>query len=263
MKSSKSILLTLSLFISGGLLVQAAGLSTAYAQTDDSGDFTRGDLGAPPNTDSESVPGLAMQVPSYSGTGCPNGTASATLTQDGRTLSVLFDSYIAEAGTQAGAARAAKNCQLNIPFQVPEGYAVEIVKMDYRGFASLPQGARSTFGAGFRLLEVDGRTVNARRVMRASVMQGPREENFVFTSMMMRGHFSPCGRDFTLAAESILNVQTNRAGDQATATVDSLDAIQTPVVYSLRWVKCENGQRHGGSGMRPDRPGRPGRPGRR
>jgi hypothetical protein len=226
-----------------------------FAQVDDTGNFTEGDLGAPPNSDSESVPGLVMHQPSYSGTGCPGGSASAVLSPDGKTLSVLFDSYVAEAGNHVGTARVAKGCQLNIPFSVPTGYAVQVVKMDYRGFTALPAGSRSTFGAGFRFLEINGRTTAARRVLRANVMVGPRSENFTLTSMIPRSEFSPCGQNFLLAAESHLNVQSNRAGEQALSTVDSLDAVQTPVKYSLRWIRCETGRVPGR--VEPDRPPRP------
>lgn len=236
-------------------LIMMATTEIAHAQ-DDTGNFVVGDIGAPPNADSESVPGLRMHQPQYAGTGCPSGTASAVLSPDGRTLSVLFDSYVAEAGNHVGTLRDAKGCQVNIPFSVPAGFAVQVVKMDYRGFTSLPSGSRSTFGAGFRFLEVNGRETGARRVLRSNVMLGPKTENFTLTSLIPAVSFSPCGKDFVLAAESHLNVQSNRSGEQAVSTVDSLDAVQTPVVYSLRWTRCEAGRTPG----RIEPPTRPVRP---
>jgi len=243
--------------------------SVAHAQ-DDSGQFEIGNAGQAPNQDSDPVPGLTMQTPSYSGTGCPQGTASATLANDGKTLSVLFDSYIVEAGNHLGQTRDAKNCQINIPFTVPPGFAVQVVKMDYRGFTALPQGGRSTFGAGFRILEINGRATNTRRVLRANVMLGPKNEEFMLSSVLRGAQTSPCGQNFILAAESTLNVQSNRGGEQALSTVDSLDAVQTPVIYSLRWKKCggRSGGPSQGGGVGPDRgvivrpvpPGRPVRP---
>jgi hypothetical protein len=243
----------LTLVLSTTLGAAVLGFSSSAQAQDDSGQFVNGNAGAPPNTDSENVPGAVMQTPSYAGTGCPQGSASATLSPDGKTLSVLFDSYVAEAGGGAPMARDSKGCQINIPFIVPPGFAVQVVKMDYRGFTSLPAGSRSTFGAGFRFLEVNERLTNAPRVVRASVMQGPKTENFVLTSVIQGRPFSPCGQNFILAAESTLNVQSNRAGEQTISTVDSVDAVQTPVVYSLRWKRC-GGQGEG----RPDSP--PGRP---
>lgn len=246
-------------------VTMSLGLSPqlAWAQADDTGDFTDGDEGAPPNTDSDPVPGLSMLTPSYAGTGCPQGTASTILSPDGKSLTVIFDAYIAQAN--AGQPRDQKGCQINIPFQVPAGYQVQVVKMDYRGFANLPQGSRSTFGAGFRYLEIDGRTTPNPRVLRARVFQGPRQSEFKLTSILRGARFSPCGTNFILAAESMLNVAANRQGEDAFATVDSLDGVALPVVYSLRWKRCSVGPGggHGGGGghVRPQPPPRP-QPGR-
>lgn len=219
-------------------------MTSAFAQTaENSGDFSEHDEGAPPNTDSDTVPGLQMLAPTYGGTGCPQGSVSATLSPDGTSLSLLFDSYIAEAGGSTPEHRAERNCQIQIPFSVPAGYAVQIVKMDYRGFASVPSGARSAFGANFRFLEIDGRETKLRRVRRSSVLIGPKQENFILSSIVRGPEFSPCGKDFILAAESMLRVRSNRVGEGALATIDSLDAAQTPVIYSLRWKRCDQADR--------------------
>jgi hypothetical protein len=254
----------LSLVLSTSLGLATLGFADVAHAQDDSGIFIDGNAGSPPNTDSENVQGAVMQSPSYGGSGCPQGSVSAILSPDGKTLSVLFDSYVAEAGNSIPMARDAKGCQINIPFIVPSGYAVQVVKMDYRGFTSLPSGSRSTFGAGYRFLEVNGRATNAPRTLRASVMQGPRTGEFTLSSVMHGRPFSPCGRNFILAAESTLNVQSNRVGEQTVSTVDSADAVQTPVVYSLRWKRCQDGEIGRGRTDVPVRvvptPGRPGRP---
>lgn len=236
------------------LALMIASAKAEAQETVDQGEFVSGDAGAAPNADSESVPGLRMEMPSYGGTGCPQGTAHATLSPDQRAISVLFDQYIAEAGGPGGATRVSLGCQLNIPFSVPPGYRVMVVKMDYRGFTSVPQGARSTFGAGYRYLEINGRATDARRVLRAKVFAGPVQENFEVSSILRGPHWSPCGKPFVLAAESYVNAQSNRAGDQVITTVDSLDAVQLPVIYSLRWQRCNDRMEPPG---RPDRPGRP------
>jgi hypothetical protein len=251
-------------FVGAFVVVSALAFAPApaWAQADDSGDFTEGDEGTPPNTDSDPVPGLTMLPPSYAGTGCPQGTASTILSPDGKSLTVIFDAYIAQAN--AGVPRDQKGCQINIPFQVPAGYQVQVVKMDYRGFANLPQGARSTFGAGFRYLEIDGRGTPNPRVLRARVLQGPRQKEFKLTSILRGARFSPCGANFILAAESMLNVAANRQGEDAFATVDSLDGVALPVVYSLRWKSCSagpGGGQGGGGRVRPEPPPRP-NPGR-
>ena len=204
----------------------------------DSGDFQDGAGGAPSNQDSEAVPGLSMGTPSYAGTGCPQGTLAATLSPDQTALSILFDQYVVRV-SGAPKAQARMNCQIQIPFQVPAGYRVAIVKMDYRGFTSVPAGARSTFGAGFSYLEFNGVPTKEKRVVRAKVFSGPRSENFELSSQIAGPPFSPCGKNFVLQAESILNAQSNAAGEEVVTAVDSLDTATQPVVYSLRWRRCD------------------------
>src|SRR5687767_10276412 len=80
---------------------------------------------APPvteNADSEWANGMAVGHPQYSGTGCPAGSASSTLSSDRKTLSLLFDNYIVEAGAPSQLKVNVKNCRIQIPFTVPPGY---------------------------------------------------------------------------------------------------------------------------------------------
>ena len=41
---------------------------------------------------------IALGEPGYGGTGCPDGSASVTLSPDAKSLSILFDEYYVEAG---------------------------------------------------------------------------------------------------------------------------------------------------------------------
>jgi hypothetical protein len=105
------------------VLLISSSFTQALAQTDD-GEFDRGVSASPENDDSELVPGLRMALPTYAGSGCPSGSASATLSPDQRTLTLLFDSYVAQAGRGSGSSRAQAGCQVRIPFHVPSGYRV-------------------------------------------------------------------------------------------------------------------------------------------
>jgi hypothetical protein len=229
------------LAITGSAFASHRALAQEAQEEVDDGDFSDGDAGAAPNDDSDPVPGLGMQAPTYAGTGCPDGTATATLAPDQKTLTVLFDQYIARAGGASGTARAQMNCQIQIPFQVPEGYRVQVVKLDYRGFASLPERTSSSFTAGFRYLDSQRRRTKTAHFQRRRVLRGPLQSNFELTSVLRgKQHWSPCGQSFVLAADSNLAVQAGpRSTDEAFSTVDSLDAVQMPVKFALRWKRCE------------------------
>jgi hypothetical protein len=88
---------------------------------------------------------VTLGLPGYGGTGCPQGSVSATLSPDGTTLAILFDEYIVEAGGDTGVPFGRKSCNVSIPVHVPQGISISIISVDYRGFNFLPAGARSTF----------------------------------------------------------------------------------------------------------------------
>jgi hypothetical protein len=161
-------------------------------------------------------------------------------------LSILFDSYVARAGGETGEQRAVANCDLRIPFQVPEGYRVQVVKLDYRGYAFVPQGGRAAFVTSIRALSTSGGEFgkdNAIRLKRRRVIQGPREKNFHLASRARGPKWSPCGQSFVLAADSELRAKQGKSEDgrftETLATIDSLDAVSLPVQVSLRWKKCQ------------------------
>src|SRR5262245_38876143 len=77
---------------------------------------------------------------SYAGTGCPIGSASISVSPDQKSISVLFDQYVVEAGGAKAFDR--KNCNLALPVHVPQGYSIAVVGIDYRGFTLLPAAAR-------------------------------------------------------------------------------------------------------------------------
>lgn len=267
-KTNKSLLFVqaTALLALTGLISLCSHDSSAYGSASrdqvnglldlDKGDFFEGDVGRAPNQDSEKPHGLQMHSPSYGGSGCPQGSATAVLSPDGTSLSVLFDEYQVE--VQSREERQSRSCEIRIPFSVPLGYAVQIVKMEYRGFTSLARGARSTFGAGFRFEASRSSSLAQRdegRVLRAHVMQGEREGEFMVSSYIPKARFSQCGEDFTLVAESYLNVMANRSGDQSFSMIDSMDSVHRPVRYALRWRRC------GGSHLRPPVvPGLPSQP---
>ena len=62
--------------------------------------------------------GITVGQPAYGGNGCPAGSASVTVLPDGSTMSVLFDSFAAEAGNTTGRRVDRKSCNLRVPVRV-------------------------------------------------------------------------------------------------------------------------------------------------
>lgn len=175
---------------------------------------------------------IQLGAPAYGGTGCPAGTASAVLSPDQKTLSVLFDQYQTEAGGMTGRRIDRKSCNLAIPVHVPQGYSISIFKIDYRGFAALPAGARGQFNVEYFFAGMQG-------PRSAKPIFGPTNQDYNLTDLLGAEAlvWSPCGADTNLRVNSSFMVMTNAAMDDALATVDSAD-IKAGIVYHIQWRSC-------------------------
>lgn len=173
---------------------------------------------------------VRLGEPAYGGTGCPAGSASVTLSPDQTALSILFDSYVAEAGGGRRVDR--KSCNISIPVQVPQGYSVSVFQVDYRGFNSVPRGALSRFDAEYFWAGARG-----PRVSRTFV--GPVSDIYTISDGLIASAmvWSPCGASVNLRVNTSMMAQTNARGEQTMATVDSAD-VTSGLIYHLQWRRC-------------------------
>lgn len=174
--------------------------------------------------------GIQLGVPGYGGTGCPAGSASVSLSPDQSALSVLFDQYVVEAGN--GRSMDRKSCNIAIPVHIPQGYSISVFQVDYRGFNSLPSGARSMFNVEYFF-------AGSRGVRQTKSFFGPAANLYELTDNLTAEAvvWSACGADTNLRVNTSMMVQSNRSGQQAMATVDSAD-VTAGLVYHVSWRRC-------------------------
>lgn len=171
--------------------------------------------------------------PGYGGNGCPQGTASTILSPDQKSLSVLFDDYYVEAGGGSRSRRIArKSCNIAIPVHVPQGWSVSIIDIDYRGYNSLPRGAKSTFNVEYFFAGRRGPKIREN-------FYGSLDDEFMVTDKLGVGAlvWSACGADVNLRVNTSMMVRTNARKQEALATVDSAD-FKAGLVYHLKWKRC-------------------------
>jgi hypothetical protein len=175
---------------------------------------------------------IRLGNPSYGGTGCPGGSASAVLSPDQKSLSILFDSYVVEAGGNTGRQTDRKACNIAVPVHVPQGLSLSIIQVDYRGFNSLPYGAYSQFNVEYFF-------AGARGPRYSRTFNGALTSNYLLTNVLAASAivWSPCGADVILRSNSNMLVRTNTQNQQSMATVDSAD-ITAGLVYLLQWRRC-------------------------
>lgn len=174
---------------------------------------------------------ISLGTPGYGGNGCPANSASVTLSEDAKSLSIIFDQFIVEAGGMNKTIER-KSCNIAIPVHVPQGLSVSVIDVDYRGYVSLPVQASARLTAEYFL-------AGSRGPIFDKTFLGKTDTDYTFRNEIgiQAQVWSPCGADTILRVNAAMLVKTNRYRDEALATVDSAD-FKAGILYKLQWRRC-------------------------
>ncbi len=174
---------------------------------------------------------ISLGTPAYGGNGCPADSASVSLSDDAKSLTILFDKFIVEAGGMNKTLER-KSCNIAIPVHVPQGFSVSVVSVDYRGYVSLPVQASARLTAEYFLAGSLGPKFDR-------VYMGKTDTDYTFRNDIGINAqvWSPCGADAILRVNAAMLVKTNRYNDEAYASVDSAD-FKAGILYQLQWKRC-------------------------
>lgn len=176
---------------------------------------------------------VTIEKVGYAGNGCPAGSASVVLASDKKSVSVLFDDYIAEAGGHGQRTFDRKKCDIAFGLKVPNGLSVALIDADYRGFTDLPRRAKATFTRDYFF-------AGSRGPRLKKTWKGSRSDDFTVRDRMgvMSRVYSRCGADVILRSKTAATVRTRR-GQEAMMSVDSADLTSKTVFrYNFSWKKC-------------------------
>ncbi len=174
---------------------------------------------------------IQLGYPAYGGNGCPSGTASAVVSPDGKSLSIIFDQFITEAGQGSGRTMDRKACNIAVPVHVPNGFSISILAVDYRGFVSLPQGATARLTAEYFFAGMRGPQF-------VKDFWGRQDSDYTFNNQLgvQAMVWSPCGADVNLRVNASMMVR-NMSAQTAMATVDSAD-FSAGIIYQVQMRRC-------------------------
>ncbi|KAH8171435.1 hypothetical protein LIA77_08202 [Sarocladium implicatum] len=156
------------------------------------------------------APATGVQITgvSYAGSGCNAGTVASVLSSDLSTLTLLYDSFVAQAGDGLAPAAYRKNCQLNVALAVVYGAGTWLIvkipgqysvfKVDYRGYAYLQKGDKGVCKATYYFSGF------SNQVSSTLTLNGPYDDNYLKTDQfgIETTVWSPCGQ------EGFLNVNS-------------------------------------------------------
>ena len=217
-------------------------LSVAAEAKNKDREFRKGHSGRRGNEGSERVTAISVGQASYGGNGCPAGTMNVVFAPDFLSFSILFDQFVAEV-TQTGQKRDVMACDATIPISIPNGMQMEIVRVDYRGFAGLPQGAHALLNSVFNFRGSRG---NGDKMTLRYRFAGPTMQDYAISTSVLNGNGevvedterSPCGGSFDLRIGNQIKVVSREPG--ALVTLDSIDGSSNAVYY-VNWRTCSNG----------------------
>ena len=212
---------SLSRFVSSIVLGLTFGLSLAFAQ--------------PPEP--EVVPNpdelYFRDEITYGGSGCPQGSLSPAVSDDGLAVTLTFDGNYAEIGPDTPPI-VRQFCNVNLP-NIPVGWQYSLVELDYRGYLYLDPRVEARQTSEYYFQGDQGPSFS-------SFWRGYQDRDFDFTDLIgIESHnwvWSECNaqRHLTIKTSMVLNNQRNRHGYGYIST-DSIDA-EIPHVYSILWRRC-------------------------
>ena len=167
------------------------------------------------------TPSVQILGASYGGSGCPDRSASVSVSPDGQELSILFDKFVAQGNVSA---ETRKSCNLSIPIKVPQGFQISIYDADYRGYV-----APKTSGN----LRAEYFFAGTKGPVFSRTFNGETNYNVRDSLATVADVWSRCGDSVNMRVNASMT-----ARGAGTATVDSFDLAHRGLVYHVKYRTC-------------------------
>jgi hypothetical protein len=176
---------------------------------------------------------IVIDLVAMAGSGCAPGTADVAVSPDNTAFTVIYSTYLAQAGPGVAITEGRKNCQLNVLVHVPQGFTFAIAKVDYRGYGFLQQGAVASQRANYYFQGMTQGTYASHAI------GAPMDDNWIASDdvPIAAQVFRPCGELRNLNINTELRVAKGTSTDVSYLTMDSTDgSIST--IYHFAWRRC-------------------------
>jgi hypothetical protein len=95
--------------------------------------------------------GIRISSVSTSGSGCPQGSVSTSISDDGSVVTIGYDSYQTNVGPGVDSSQREKYCDIFLTLLYPLGCTSAVMASTYHGFAQLDSGVSGSFAAAYVL----------------------------------------------------------------------------------------------------------------
>ena len=187
--------------------------------------------------------GVYLGAAQIEGSGCENGSARAVLAPDASSFSILFDRSEIRVGSNDGRDGGA-GCRIRLPIQVEPGFQLQVVKLDYRGYADIPLGSVGQFYTANWFYTNSRQWKFGFDSPVAKMIPGPIRDQFFFSQAIDTSNVTTaCGENLNLELRLSWKINTllgpRREG---MLTLDSIDgSTDSPMgaLYGLRVSRCD------------------------
>jgi hypothetical protein len=173
-----------------------------------------------------------VQSISYGGTGCPQGSVGQSISDDRSVFTLIFDSYIASSGPSIPITESRKNCQININLHIPQGWALSIGNVTYRGYAQLPAGVTGQQSAIYYFAGAVQQAIGRTPMLGPLARDYTLSDTLPFTSLVWSG----CNAVVPVNVNTQVWL-TGRNDVPAQMTTDSIDGKVT-MTLGFQWQRC-------------------------
>ena len=177
---------------------------------------------------------VSINGATFSGSACPEDSGEVVVSSDNKSISVLFDEYIVEAGGDAGLVNRSK-CDIAISLDIPEGYKAILMDADYRGFVDLTEDSLAEFTRQYFFAGGESEIFKDSWTGKLENVDITLPDRLGANG----GALAECGEDVILRSKTSLYASVPHVGEAAIIAIDSLDFKSTAQFdYHLDYVVC-------------------------
>jgi hypothetical protein len=172
----------------------------------------------------------------YAGSGCPSDSVGYLLSEDRRTLELLFDQFQANLQpSKMGPAiyPSQANCSVALKLRVPPGWAVSWHRVEHRGFADTSGNARGQLRARYYIPGAGG--FDELRVFNFPPKM---VQDYTIVHDAISTARTQCSTAVPMTVNTRIRLSGNPTGYNA-LTVDAISKKVKTILY-FRWEKCQD-----------------------
>lgn len=179
------------------------------------------------------------------GSGCPQGSLSVTLSPDLQSISIIFDQFVVSARKGNNSPTGLrKNCRFTLGVNVPTGYNLEATTLQYRGFGLIPNGASGSLITSGPILQKSRFLGNSNMI---NYNIGALNDNFFVEHQILQDFKNTCQRQTKIEFDTtlVLSGKTNRFvqifPEDTQLALDSIDSGPSggsPIELGVKLSPC-------------------------